>query len=374
MARKKKMGAGYRQRADGRIEYRWSIGDRRFSVCGRTLEECKEKEAEKRKEIESGSYVGNRDITLDKYFIEYANSREGRIKDATQDQNRITYKRISPVLGNVKVREIERRQVILLQDQLKNQYKSTTVNDTAMLLSSILNAAMIDGIIDKNPCFGVKRIKHTEAPARETIHRALTREETERFFSASQDRGSWFYNLYAFLLNSGMRIGEAVALRRSDIDTRKGVIHIRRTITRTTGGRVVGDTTKTRTSKRDIPFTPALKDILQRQEQLNREVFHNEPTAIDGLIFRTMRGKIITSSTITKDMEATQTAAGIDHFSAHAFRDTFATFALESGMTPQTLKEVLGHSSFSMTMDLYAHVLADTKADEMAKVVTMANA
>ena len=170
-----------------------------------------------------------------------------------------------------------------------------------------------------------------------------------------------------------MRIGEAVALRRSDIDTRKGLIHIRRTITRTTGGRVVGDTTKTRTSKRDIPLTPALKAILQRQEQLNRQMFHNEPTAIDGLIFRTMRGKIITSSTIIKDMEATQKAAGIDHFSVHAFRDTFATFALESGMSPQTLKEILGHSSFSMTMDLYAHVLADTKADEMGKVVTMAN-
>ena len=163
MARKKKLGAGYRQRADGRIEYRWSVGERRFSVCGRTLEECKEKEAEKQKEIESGLYVRNRDITLDKYFIEYANSREGRIKEATQDQNKITYKRISPLLGSVKVREIERRQVIQLQDQLKTQYKSSTTNDTIMLLSSILNAAMVDGIIDKNPCFGVKRIKHRDS-------------------------------------------------------------------------------------------------------------------------------------------------------------------------------------------------------------------
>ena len=369
MARKKRMGAGYRQRADGRIEYRWSVGEKRFSVCGRTLEECKEKEAEKRAEIERGLYVRNRDVTLDRYFDEFMDSREGTIKKASLLQNAATYKRISPVLGMVKVKDIERRHVTKLQEQLRNRYKPATANDTIGLLSSILKAAMVDGIIDRNPCFGVKRVKQTEATAHETIHRPLSREETDKFFGESQNRGSWYYNLYAFLLNSGMRVGEAGALRRSDIDTRKGLIRIRRTVS----GRVVGDSPKTKTSKRDIPLTPALKAILQRQEQLNREMFWNEPTAIDGLLFRTPNGKIIKSSTVSNDMVATQKAAGIERFSVHAFRATFATRALEAGMAPQTLKEILGHSSFSMTMDLYAGCMFETKAGEMEKVVTMAN-
>ena len=86
-----------------------------------------------------------------------------------------------------------------------------------------------------------------------------------------------------------------------------------------------------------------------------------------------MQGKIITHGSLKNDMTAAQKAAGIEHFAIHALRDTFATRALESGMNPQTLKTILGHSSYSMTMDLYCHVLADTKAEEMAKVVTMAN-
>lgn len=365
MARKKKLGAGYTQRKDGRIEYRWTQDGKRFCVYGKTLEECKEKEAVRRKEIETGSYIRNRDICLDRYFEEFMRSREAVIKGATQAQNRVIYKRISPTLGTLKVRDIERRQVIQLQAQLREHYMSSSTNDTITLLSSILKAAQIDGIIEKNPCFGVKHVKRTETPARESIHRALTRDETLKFFTASRERGSFYYNLYDFLLNSGARIGEACALRRSDIDYRKGVIHIRRTVTRSGGGRVIGDSPKSRTSKRDIPLTASLKTILQRQEQLNRELFEAE---INGLCFRTIMGKVISSGTIAKDLEMTQETAGIEHFAIHAFRDTFATRALESGMAPQTLKEILGHSSFSMTMDLYGHVLLETKASEMGKV------
>lgn len=58
----------------------------------------------------------------------------------------------------------------------------------------------------------------------------------------------------------------------------------------------------------------------------------------------------------------------IEHFTSHALRATFATRAIEQGMTPQTLKTIMGHSSYKMTMDLYAHVLPNTKQEEMKKI------
>ena len=57
-----------------------------------------------------------------------------------------------------------------------------------------------------------------------------------------------------------------------------------------------------------------------------------------------------------------------EHVHPHTLRHTFATRCIENGMPPQVLKTILGHSSLSMTMDLYAHVLPNTKAEEMQKI------
>lgn len=59
------------------------------------------------------------------------------------------------------------------------------------------------------------------------------------------------------------------------------------------------------------------------------------------------------------------------YYKSHVFRHTFATRAIEAGMPPQVLKTILGHSSLAMTMDLYSHVLPDTKADEMQKIANV---
>ena len=57
-----------------------------------------------------------------------------------------------------------------------------------------------------------------------------------------------------------------------------------------------------------------------------------------------------------------------EKMSPHALRHTFATRAFEKGMKPKTVQEILGHSSLSMTMDLYTHVTEDTKVEEMKKL------
>lgn len=60
----------------------------------------------------------------------------------------------------------------------------------------------------------------------------------------------------------------------------------------------------------------------------------------------------------------------VSQIAAHVFRHTFATRAIESGMQPQVLKTIMGHSSLAMTMDLYSHVMEDTKAKEMQKIAS----
>ena len=70
--------------------------------------------------------------------------------------------------------------------------------------------------------------------------------------------------------------------------------------------------------------------------------------------------------TITRKIQKTNPQ--FKEFSIHSMRHTFATRCIENGMEPQVLKTILGHSKMSMTMDLYAHVLPDTKSMEIQKI------
>lgn len=363
------MGAGYRRRIDGRVECRWTGQDgKRYSVSGKTIEECKEKELKKRQALERGSYTGNPEITLDAHFKEWHQAREGAVKPSSLSREKSMYKVISKSLGRTKVCKIERRQVQAFQDSLKEKYHTNYINSLLKLLNSILEAAIIEDIIEKNPCYGIKSLKRTEPEARETIHRALTLEETDAFFQEAEKQDSWFYDLYDLLINTGMRIGEAGALQRQDIDTRNNVIHIRRTVTATDTGREIGSSTKTENSKRDIPMNAEIKAILQRQEQRNREYFGVSVISMSDTIFKAINGGLVTADVIRRDIQRILKETDIEYFSVHAFRDTFATRAIESGMNPQTLKVILGHGSYAMTMDLYGHVMETTKQKEMELV------
>lgn len=376
MRKKKELPYGCRQRAKNRFEIRWTYNNKRYSVSGRTPEECERKQDEKQALIEKECYITNKDITLKKYFEEYANRHGKSVRESTILSTKVFFDRIITVLGEIKVREIERRTVYYLQDKLcELGYATSTINSTITALYSVMKEAIADRIIEYNPCMGVKHLKRKEPEARETIHRALTREETECFFKEAKAQGSHYYWLYYFLLHTGCRIGEAGALSRADIDFEKEMIHIRHTVTETSSGRVIGDAPKTKSSVRDIPLTPAIKRALMSQEQRNRELYDNVTSISypNPPIFRTMNKCLIHERGISNDMVRIQKAAGIEHFSLHAFRDTFATRAIESGMTPQTLKEIMGHSSFKMTMDLYAHVMPETKRGEMDQIDTGIN-
>lgn len=185
-------------------------------------------------------------------------------------------------------------------------------------------------------------------------------------------KDSYLYNLFAVMLRTGMRIGEITGLKYTDIDKKKNMIHVQRTLKYIEGKGYFEDTPKTRTSKRDIPMTAAVLELLENQrrywgfkvERLDRYLFCNEKG--DPLSRDRVKGEI---TRITKRIR--QDGHEFPHITPHVFRHTFATRAIEAGMQPQVLKTILGHSSLAMTMDLYSHVLPDTKADEMEKIANV---
>ena len=89
---------------------------------------------------------------------------------------------------------------------------------------------------------------------------------------------------------------------------------------------------------------------------------------MDKPIFMTPRGTLLKSEGVNRDIQRICEKAGVEYFSVHAFRDTFATRCIESGMQPKTLMDIMGHSDINMTFALYAHVMDDTKTEQLKAV------
>ena len=364
-----KLPSGYRYRSDGKVEARFTINGKRYSCYANTVKECREKETELRDQIKKGLYASNRNITLNQYFEEWEKTRAGSVKESTQLRVRREYNsHIKHTLGSRRIVDIERREVQLFQQKLLDKLKPSTANNVFVVLQMILKSAVIDDIIVKSPAMGIKALKVEDKKiASKTIHRALTREEQEQFMKEAKN--FWLYEYMAFLLCTGVRMGEAAALTWRDVDYANNMVHINKTTSKDSNNDWVITTPKSKTSVRDIPLNDTIKDILKMQREkmvsVNGNIIDFSQT-----VFRGYFGNYVSDVNVNYEIRAIlkklkENGVVIDRFTCHAFRDTFATRYIEEGGSAQVLKTILGHSSLSMTMDLYSHVMPDTKQKEM---------
>lgn len=185
----------------------------------------------------------------------------------------------------------------------------------------------------------------------------------------------WLYEFFCFSLCTGMRLNEITALKWQDIDYINNVIRVNKTVSWKEGGGIEETLPKSDTSNRDIPMNDTIKKILQMQKTKMSMVYGEiHARKMDSNIFIGSNGaKAIASSTVSSAIDNVlkrlrQQGIEIERFTHHAFRDTFATRYIEEGGNMQTLQKILGHSSLAMTADLYAHVLPNTKQQEMQQI------
>lgn len=367
-----KMASGTRKRADGNLEKRITIDGKRYSIYGKTQKEVLEKEVQLRADIANGINIDKKNITLDTYFEKFfIPAKEQTVKAITIfSYSKLYNAHIKAALGKRKVQQIERQEIVLLQKELSENYKAKTVNMVITLLVQILQEAVKDDITIKNTGAGIKNITEKKEKASETYHRALTQEEQKAFMAELKDSDNYYYEFIALLLCTGMRQGEAAALTWDDIDSKNNVIHVTKTVTKDKDGKnIVGESPKTAASRRDIPMSATVKNVLLSQKKKQKLVSISNKLVFPGLYKNSIIDDLQINNAIKETCKSmNDKGSSIEHFTAHALRDTFATRYIEQGGTPQTLKTILGHSSLAMTMDLYAHVLPNTKQEEMDRI------
>lgn len=364
-----------RNRANGKIEYRFFIGEKRYSVYGSTVMECRKKELAKRETV--NKHEKQCDFTVSEYFDKWIeskrNSKRRPVKSATIRTyqkliNRINRQKIGKtnrIFGNMLLTDLKMKTIEQLQESLLNDGLTTrTTNDSISLLKQMFETAYYEDIIDKNPAKGVKSVNRTEKPTRDTIHRSLTREETETFLQAARD--SWYYPLYIFLLYTGLRIGEASALTIRDIT--ESYIKIYKTVTRTEYSYIIAEQTKTDAGRRTINTRPEAWEAVQKQRKYNELLNNGKVLKIDNPIFTLPKGGIIRPDRVNSDIKRICKTVNIDYFTCHAFRSTFASRCIASGMPVKILMEILGHTDVQMTLGLYGHAEDKQKKESIMSV------
>jgi integrase len=350
---------GFRQKSNGQYEYRFTCAGRRRSVSGSTIRECKVKAEKLRMKDASGLLVDKSKITLREYGKEVID--RAQVKPTTCRSYTFWLDMLPAWILDMKLQKIDRRHIITAQSELSKSASVSSVNHVTGLLKQIFKEAILDQLITKNPCMGVKAVKAIDPPARETIHRALTIDEQKRLFDELRRSNCWYLELFELQILTGMRVGEACALHWADVSN--SVIHVHATMS---AGKY-SPTTKTDSSTRDIPITPAIRKVLTSQREKSMAMYGVARIAKDKPVFclMTRAEGHVNAADLNNVLHKACETISIDVIGTHAFRDTFATRAIEQGMQPNTLKELLGHASITMTMDLYAHVLPDTKAEAM---------
>ena len=365
--------ATQKKRADGRYRKSFRFNGKKYDVYGRTMQELAQAEHEKRQQLEQGTEE-RKNPTLNDYYDRFTDFRRSKVKESTircqvfQFRNcaDIAIDKTGRTLGEMRIRDIKPYDIQMVQAALEKSDRTTeTVNNCMAHLSHVFNAAVRDETIDRNPCRCIERVKRTETPARETIHRALTTEETKAFFKAA--KGSYYENMFRLMIQTGIRVGEMAAISPFDVDGKGMMLHITRTVTRDeTGAYGVGNTPKTDAGNRDIPLTDQALQSIKAQQALNRLVFGN---VTHSTIFRSVEGALLREYQINREINRICKRAGIEKFTCHAFRATFATRFIEQ--RPQdykVLSEILGHSNIKITLNLYVHAVKESKISAMNAV------
>lgn len=386
----KKLPAGITQRPDGRYMARFQYKGEQYTLYHKTSVKQLVKDMNNMKyELEHGLYASAKKVKVDDWYNAWMNEYKAHtVKKSTFDLYDTYYNiYIKNILGKKIIQDLKPIHIQkLYNDMAKRGLKENTIKKVNTIICSMLQQAVKNEMIFKNPCVSVD-IPKTE----KTEKQILSAEQQDEFlqFIRSSNRWKKYHTLFTVVLGTGMRIGELLALNWSDIDYNEKTIEINKTLQYLYNKEkkkyeYVMQTPKTKTSKRIIPLLDSLAFLLKkhRKEQqelrmslgdkwqpLNKEGFGN-------LVFTTEFGRPFDRNSINRAISSIVTEMNkkrekgneFPNFSPHCLRHTFATRCFENGIPPKVVQEYLGHTTIQMTMDLYTHVMKETKQDEIKKL------
>lgn len=365
------------RRKDGRwcaAYYDESPNPKRHFVYGATQKEVKEKLKEKK---ERQSEENRKNIyTLEEwllYFLE--NYKKNELKESTYS----TY--IEMYRKHIKGSEIAGIKLDkLTANQLQGYYNRKTTEGynakTVKHMHVLINSALEKGVQLK---FVRENVGRMVILPKKKLYEAKVLSASEVSKILKEAKEDELYPIIVLTIYTGLRKGEVMALKWENVNLAKREIKIEKSLCRVI--KEIGDEgkkhyeyklmePKTEKSKRTIPLMDMAIEALNLQKQRQDKLKEKYKTIYkdEGFVFARYDGRYLNQREFMNSYHDFLKKYGITDIRFHDLRHTFASLLLEAGESPKVIQELLGHSTITTTMDIYAHITKQGKENAVQKL------
>ena len=361
----------------GAISYTDEHGDtKRYVAYGRTRKDVRDKLDKARERLATGAPVRDSKQTVGEWLAHWrattlaASDRKESTRELYANLSR---KHLEPApFGAIRLDRLKPSHIDAVILEMKTRTKpgktddaeparalsDSTIRQTYTILRAGLDGAVRDGLIARNPAALVSR---PSIERREAKH--LEASEVAALLKAAET--SRYYPALALIAATGIRRGEALALSwdKSVVNLDEGWLKVRKSVGRV-GKTLVFSEPKTERSRRTVPLPPAVVAMLRKHKvaQAAEKLRAGNQWRDSGLVFTNEFGAPTDPRNLLRVVEAAAKAAGVEGAGVHTLRHSVAVGWLESGVHIKAVADLLGHSSISITADVYGHT-----SDEAAR-------
>ena len=260
----------------------------------------------------------------------------------------------APALGGYALDALRPAHVQAFLNAQRRRYSPRTVAHQLACLRTALQSAVREGSVTRNVGSLVRgpHIPHSEV-------RPLSQAEAAQFLA--HVRGDSSEALYVLALHTGMRQGELLGLRWEDVDLPGAQLHVRKALV--VGGRYLDDV-KTERSRRTVDLSPAVVASLRehlRRQMVERE--NNPKRKEQGFVFAGPLGSPLEATSVTRRFQSLLAEAGLPRQRFHDLRHAAASIMLANGVLMRQVADILGHSTPTVTANVYSHLGSDAGKD-----------
>lgn len=326
-----------------------------------TLEELRKKEEAIQRDLMDGIDYSGGEITVSELVDRYINLRRGLKENSMRAYGSAIARVHNDPFGQRKIKSVKLSDAkgwfVSLHDE---GLKQNTISVIQSVVRPAFEMAVDDDMIRKNPFkFKLSDVVPNDA----YVRKALTKAQQERYLQFIRDYGQGnYYDDIVILLGTGLRVSELYGLTRSDIDFERRCIHVQKQLCRTADKPYFVAPPKTQSGFRSIPMTDtvymAFKRVVERRGAPSVEMMIDGCT---GFLFLDKDGRPKVAMHLENYMRRMQKryiklyGKTIPNVTPHVLRHTFCTNAQQALLDVKSLQYVMGHSTASVTLDVYTH-------------------